>query len=57
MEYYTVVETSRVLRVHDKTIRRLIRAGKIPGVRRIGRRVLIPRAWVEGRTAIGENAA
>lgn len=57
MEYLTVTEAAKILRVSEKTLRRAIRAGRIPGARRVPgcRRYLIPRSFVEARS--GESAA
>lgn len=47
----TVIELAAVLRVNPKTLRNAIRAGKVPGVRRIGRTTRVLRdqviRWLE----------
>ncbi|MHB1011669.1 MAG: excisionase family DNA-binding protein [Desulfobacteria bacterium] len=57
--YFTVAEAAKVLRLHPKTLRRAIREGRIPGVRRVPgcRRFLIPRDFVEGHVHRGDAAA
>ncbi len=48
----TVPETARLLGISDWKVKDLIRKGEIP-VRRYGRRVVVPREWIEnqGRVA------
>ncbi len=52
-KFMTVDETAALLRTTTKAIRSRIYRGTLPGVRHVGRRVLIDRRvlmrWVEGK--------
>jgi len=48
-QYLTVPEAAQELRVCDKTIRRWLVAGKLPGTR-VGRKWLVPLSVLENRT-------
>lgn len=47
--FLTVLEVASILRLHPESIRRAVRAKKIPGCRRVpgGRIILIPARYVE----------
>ncbi len=45
--YYTVEEVARILGVDEETVRRWLRQGKIPGVKRFGREYRIPKTSID----------
>lgn len=47
VQYCTVREAAKILRVKPSTIRERIKRGVMPG-RKIGRVYLVPRAYLEG---------
>lgn len=53
--FYTVRETAAVLCLAEISIYRGTKSGKIPS-RKIGGRVLVPRAWLDEMAAIPEPA-
>lgn len=50
--WFTVAEAAEVLRLHPESLRRAVRAGQVPGARRVlgGRTIRIPASYVEGKT-------
>ena len=45
-QWYTTEQAANILGVHIETVRRLLRAGKIPGARKVGRAWRIPSDWI-----------
>lgn len=54
--YYTVEQAAEILYVSQRTIRTYISSGRLPA-RRWGRRLLIPRAAVDGDDDTGDSGA
>lgn len=50
--FASVPETAAVLRTDERTLRRALEAGEIPGVR-VGQRWKIPTAWLRSAAGLG----
>ncbi len=57
IRFLTVAETAALLRIHPESIRRAVREGKIPGVRRVpgGRLIRIPESYITGNIREGKS--
>lgn len=49
--YLSPRQAARLLGISEFLVYRLISGGEIPGIRRLGDRILIPRWWVDGTEA------
>lgn len=58
-QFWLVKEAAIVLRISPASLRRAVRLGRIPGVRRVpgGRIILIPDSFVEGKAETTPPAA
>jgi excisionase family DNA binding protein len=59
IQYLTVAEAAEALRICSESVRRAVRAGKIPGARRVpgGTMIRIPAAYVEDQAETTPPAA